>query len=70
MLSDPKRDRFVHEFLGQWLELDRIDATTPDAYLYPEYDDVLRKAMLAETRESSSRHLIDEEPQHRQSHRF
>ena len=59
MLSDPKRDRFVHEFLGQWLELDRIDATTPDAYLYPEYDDVLRKAMLAETREFFAC-LIDE----------
>ena len=59
MLSDPKRDRFVHEFLGQWLELDRIDATTPDAYLYPEYDDVLRRAMLAETREFFG-YLIDE----------
>jgi hypothetical protein len=59
MLSDPKRDRFVHEFLGQWLELYRIDATTPDAYLYPEYDDVLRKAMLAETREFFAC-LIDE----------
>jgi len=58
MLADPKRDRFVHEFLGQWLELDRIDATTPDAYLYPEYDDVLRRAMLAETREFFA-HLID-----------
>jgi hypothetical protein len=58
MLSDPKHDRFVHEFLGQWLELDRIDVTTPDAYLYPEYDDVLRKAMLAETREFFA-HLID-----------
>lgn len=60
MLSDPKRDRFVREFLGQWLELDRIDATTPDAYLYPEYDDVLRKAMLAETRLLFG-HLIDED---------
>ncbi|MEC7566808.1 MAG: DUF1592 domain-containing protein [Planctomycetota bacterium] len=59
MLSDPKRDHFVHEFLGQWLELDRIDATTPDANLYPEYDDVLRRAMLAETREFFG-HLIDE----------
>jgi Protein of unknown function (DUF1592)/Protein of unknown function (DUF1588)/Protein of unknown function (DUF1587)/Protein of unknown function (DUF1585)/Protein of unknown function (DUF1595) len=58
MLADPKRDRFVHEFPGQWLELDRIDATTPDAWLYPEYDDVLRKAMLAETREFFA-HLID-----------
>jgi hypothetical protein len=58
MLADPKRDRFVHEFLGQWLDLDRIDATTPDTYLYPEYDDVLRRAMLAETREFFA-HLID-----------
>ena len=59
MLSDPKRDHFVHEFLGQWLELDRIDATTPDANLYPEYDDVLRRAMLSETREFFG-YLIDE----------
>lgn len=58
MLVDPKRDRFVHEFLGQWLDLDLIDATTPDVYLYPEYDDVLRRAMLAETREFFA-HLID-----------
>jgi hypothetical protein len=57
MLDDPKSDRFVHEFLDQWLELDQIDATTPDSYLYPEYDDVLRRAMLAETREFFT-HLI------------
>ena len=57
MLNDPKCERFVHDFLDQWLELDRIDATTPDAYLYPEYDDVLRRAMLAETREFFA-HLI------------
>lgn len=49
----------MQEFLDQWLELDRIDATTPDAYLYPEYDDVLRRAMLAETQEFFA-HLIDE----------
>ena len=41
-------------------DLDLIDATTPDAYLYPEYDDVLRRAMLAETR-LVFRHLIDED---------
>jgi len=58
LLRDPKSTRFVHEFLGQWLELDRIDTTTPDAYLYPEYDDVLRRAMLAETHEFFA-HLID-----------
>ena len=58
MLEDPKSDRFVNEFLDQWLELDHIDATTPDAFLYPEYDDVLRRAMLAETREFFT-HLIE-----------
>ena len=59
MLDDPKSDRFVQEFLGQWLDLDQIDATTPDAYLYPEYDDVLRRAMLAETHEFFA-YLLDE----------
>ena len=50
LLADPRSDHFVNEFLDQWLDLASIDATTPDAYLYPEYDDVLRHAMLAETR--------------------
>lgn len=60
MLSDPRSERFIHEFLDQWLDLEKIDATTPDAYLYPEYDDVLRRAMLAETR-LHFRHLVDED---------
>ncbi|MBA62876.1 MAG: hypothetical protein CMJ76_10980 [Planctomycetaceae bacterium] len=50
MLADPRSERFIHGFLDQWLELRRIDETTPDNFLYPEYDDVLRRAMLAETR--------------------
>ncbi|MEM1071163.1 MAG: DUF1592 domain-containing protein [Planctomycetota bacterium] len=58
MLNDPKSQRFVHAFLDQWLELGLIDATTPDGFLYPEYDDVLRHAMLAETRHFFS-HLIE-----------
>ena len=60
MLSDRRSDRFIDEFLDQWLDLELIDATTPDKYLYPEYDDVLRRAMLAETR-LLFRHLIDED---------
>jgi arylsulfatase A-like enzyme len=50
MLGDKKSQRFVEDFLDQWLELKDIDATTPDERLYPEYDDVLRQAMLEETR--------------------
>ena len=34
-LLNDDRNRFVHEFVDQWLELKRIDATSPDAYLYP-----------------------------------
>ena len=60
MLADPRSERFINEFLDQWLDLGQIDATTPDTYLYPEYDDVLRRAMLAETR-LFFRHLIDED---------
>ena len=59
MLDDPKCDRFIKDFLDQWLELDHIDSTTPDVYMYPEYDDILRRAMLAETRDFFG-HLIDE----------
>ena len=60
MLSDRRSERFINEFLDQWLGLELIDATTPDKYLYPEYDDVLRRAMLAETR-FVFKHLIDED---------
>jgi hypothetical protein len=49
MLADEKSMRFVRDFLGQWLGLHQIDATTPDDKLYPEYDDVLRQAMLRES---------------------
>ncbi len=50
LLDDEKSLRFVEDFLDQWLELEDIDATTPDERLYPEYDDLLRQAMLEETR--------------------
>ena len=51
LLLDSRSTRFINDFLDQWLDLDQIDSTTPDVYLYPEYDDILRQAMLAETRE-------------------
>lgn len=50
LLDDPRSERFVHDFLDQWVGLRNIDATTPDDQLYPEYDDLLRQAMLAESR--------------------
>lgn len=50
MLADPKSERFVNDFLDQWLGLREIDFTSPDVKLYPEFRLDLRDAMLAETR--------------------
>jgi hypothetical protein len=49
LLKDPKASAFTHNFAGQWLGLRNIDATAPDPALYPEYDDVLKVAMVKET---------------------
>lgn len=50
LLADPKSDRFIADFLGQWLKLNEIDTNTPDKQLYPEYRPWLSRAMLAEAR--------------------
>jgi len=49
MLADPKARAFTENFTGQWLALRAIDATAPDRTLYPEYDDILKTAMVKET---------------------
>lgn len=49
MLGDPRAERFVTDFTGQWLDLRKIDATTPDAKLYREFDDVLQLSAVRET---------------------
>jgi hypothetical protein len=50
LLDDPRSDRFIEDFTNQWLELWRIDETTPDRELYPEFTLPLEGDMLAETR--------------------
>ena len=50
MLDDPKAERFVVDFLDQWLELRDINATSPDRKLYPEFGPTSRDSMLAESR--------------------
>lgn len=49
MLADPKSDRFIESFTGQWLRLYDLDFTVPDQNLYPEYGQLLRQSMLDET---------------------
>jgi len=50
MLRDPKSERFVENFTGQWLKLRSIDETEPDKRLFPEFDESLRYAMVEESR--------------------
>ncbi|WP_186774905.1 DUF1592 domain-containing protein [Allorhodopirellula solitaria] len=68
MLADQRRERFVDNFTGQWLDLRDIEFTTPDKRMYPEFDPLLQVAMLSETRhffrylldhDSSVLHFID-----------
>jgi mono/diheme cytochrome c family protein len=48
LLKSPKAAAFTANFAGQWLNLRAIDATAPDPALYPEYDNVLKVAMVKE----------------------
>jgi hypothetical protein len=49
MLASPKAAALTENFLGQWLNLRDIDFTEPDRRLYPEFDDMLKAAMVQET---------------------
>jgi hypothetical protein len=48
MLADGRAGEFTKNFVGQWLRLREIDFTSPDHRLYPEFDDILKKAMVSE----------------------
>ena len=52
LLADPRSERFIEAFLDSWLALRDINATSPDANLYPDYylDDLLTESALDETR--------------------
>ncbi len=61
LLKDPKSQRFVEDFLGQWLKLRQIAATDPDRKLYPEFSAYLQDSMVGETR-AYFRELLDKRP--------
>ena len=50
LLSDSRSDRFIADFTDQWLDLWKMDATQPDAKLYPEAREHLKHSMILETR--------------------
>jgi len=49
MLADKRAKAFTRDFVGQWLDLRRIEATSPDPLLYPEFNPLLQESMVAET---------------------
>lgn len=49
LIDSPQFRAFIRDFTAQWLRLEDMDATTPDDVLFPEYNDMLRRAMLDET---------------------
>ncbi|MBA4019497.1 MAG: hypothetical protein C0483_20215 [Pirellula sp.] len=49
MLRDPRSARFEKSFVDQWLDLQKIDATSPDSALYPEFDAALQLSAVRET---------------------
>ncbi|MFO0884090.1 MAG: DUF1592 domain-containing protein [Pirellulales bacterium] len=58
MLQDSRSQRFVEDFLGQWLKLRQIATNDPDNKLYPEFSVYLQDSMVAETR-AYFRELLD-----------
>ncbi|MBV8882008.1 MAG: DUF1592 domain-containing protein, partial [Planctomycetaceae bacterium] len=52
LLDDPRSRRFVDAFIDYWLDLRRVNATSPDAALYPDYylDDLLVESADEEPR--------------------
>ncbi len=59
LLKDPKSQRFIDDFLGQWLKLRSIGANDPDKKLYPEFSPYMQDSMVAETR-AYFRELIEQ----------
>ena len=59
LISSPRFEAFIDDFLAHWLNLREIEATTPDRDLYPEYfvsyhdgrqDGLLHESIVSETR--------------------
>jgi cytochrome c553 len=51
LLNEPRSRRFVDAFLDYWLDLRKVNATSPDSGLYPDYylDDLLVESATSET---------------------
>ncbi|HVQ15819.1 MAG TPA: DUF1592 domain-containing protein, partial [Vicinamibacterales bacterium] len=48
MLSDPKSQAFVDNFVGQWLQLRNLKTKQPNSHEFPDFDDNLRTSLGTE----------------------
>jgi hypothetical protein len=49
MLADTRSEALVSNFASQWLHLRDVSETSPDRWLFPQFDDNLRRAFRRET---------------------
>ena len=49
MLADPRAESLVTNFAAQWLFLRDVEAKEPDIFLFPDFDESLRRAFERET---------------------
>ncbi len=49
MLADPRSSNLARNFAGQWLHLRSLESFSPNARLFPDFDDNLRQAFREET---------------------
>lgn len=49
MLKDRRANQFVENFVGQWLQLRKLDEFQPSKQQFPSFNDSLRSAMKRET---------------------
>jgi hypothetical protein len=49
MLADERASTLVQDFAGQWLYLRNLRASSPDMYVFPDFDDNLRESLVRET---------------------
>jgi hypothetical protein len=48
MLTDPKSQAFVDNFVGQWLQLRNLKTKQPNSHEFPDFDDNLRTSLGTE----------------------
>jgi mono/diheme cytochrome c family protein len=48
MLTDPRSQALIDNFLGQWLQLRNLKGKQPNSHEFPDFDDNLREALKTE----------------------